>query len=251
MEAIGGKKEVDEVKRIRKPIEGMSAAKASGGVTEWLNTDNYEQVVHAGSGAYPAFYLQDTIDISGITMQDKALFPVNIECHGSPIYVVAGDITAFGDVLSNHPLNYGVEWVMLTTVPFDVNAWVSGQPIQKLPRRIPTIFGHANPSNLEVLSAGDCLYGRLRYLQNDINTSNRVSPVHNEEFFGSLSPTMVDELYVTRIIAWVGLPPSNLTFDVIEIPELELNIDAYTGEMSELSQIMELRRGYLTQQTIA
>ena len=239
------------MKRIRKPIDGMTAAKAAGGVTAWNNLGNYEQVVHAGSGAYPAFYIQDTIDISGVTMQDKALFPSHIECHGSPIYVVAGDITAFAAPLSNHPLNYGVEWVMLTTVPFNVNAWVSGQPVANLPRRIPTIFGHANPSNLEVLSAGDCLYGRVRYLQNDINTSSRVSPVVTEEFFGSLQPTMVDELYVTRIIAWFGTAPDNGTADVIEIPELELNIDAYTGEMSELSQIMELRRGYLTQQTIA
>lgn len=239
------------MKRIRKPIEGMSAAKGPGGATDWAFTDNYEQVVHAGSGAYPAFYIQDTIDIAGVTMQDKALYPSNIELHGSPIYVVAGTIDDQGQPIPGLPTNYGVEWVMLTTIPFDVDAWVSGKPIQQFSRRLPTIFGHANPSSLEVLSAGDCLYGRVRYLQNDRNTSTRVSPVHNEEFFGSLSPTMVDELYVTRIIAWFGRPPSSTTVDVIEIPDLELNIDAYIGEMSELSQIMELRRSYLTQQTIA
>ena len=239
------------MKRIRKPIEGMAATKIEGGVDAWAGAQSYTQVVHAGSGAYPAFYIQDTIDIAGITIQDKALFPSNIECHGSPIYVMAGDITAYGDIYSSMPLNYGVEWVMLTTVPFDVDAWVSGQLIQNLPRRLPTIFGQARPANLKVLSAGDCLYGRVRYLQNDINTSSRVSPVHKEEFFGSLGPTMVDELYVTRIIAWFGRPPDFATFDVIEIPELELNIDAYIGEMSDLSQIMELRRSYLTQQTIA
>ena len=251
MEAITRQKEVDEVKRIRKAIEGLSAAKAAGGVTAWAFLGNYQQVVHTGSGAYPAFYIQDTIDIAGVTMQDKALYPSNIELHGSPIYVVAGDISPFASPQSSNPLNYGVEWVMLTTVPFDVNAWVSGQPIANLPRRLPTIFGDSDPSNLKVLSAGDCLYGRVRYLQNDINTSSRVSPVHNEEFFGSLSPTMVDELYVTRIIAWFGLAPDSGTVDVIQIPELEFNIDAYIGEMSELSQIMELRRSYLTQQTIA
>jgi hypothetical protein len=179
------------------------------------------------------------------------LFPSNIELHGSPIYTVAGDIAPFASPQSSNPLNYGVEWVMLTTVPFDVNAWVSGKLIGNLPRRLPTIFGESNPSSLQVLSAGDCLYGRIRYLQNTIDTSSRVSPVHNEEFFGSLSPTMVDELYVTRIIAWFGTLPSSDTVDVIEIPELEFNIDAYIDEMSELSQIMELRRSYLTQQTIA
>ena len=175
----------------------------------------------------------------------------NAVVNGSPIYVVAGDIVDQSGAIPGLPLNFGVEWVMLTTVPFNVNAWASGQPIGHLSRRLPTIFGDSNPSNLEVLSAGDCLYGRIRYLQNDRNTSTRVSPVHSESFFGSLSPTMVDELYVTRIIGWFGQSPSVATFDVIEIPELELNIDAHIGEMSDLSQIMELRRSYLTQQTIA
>ena len=50
-------------------------------------------------------------------------------------------------------------------------------------------------------------------------------------------------------LAWVGLAPS--VGAIFTAPDVEFNIDAYLGEMSELSQIMELRRGYLTQQTIA
>jgi len=237
------------MKRIRKSIPGLLAQKGPGGVTDWTNLMNYKQIVHVGTGAYPAFYYQDTIDIAGVTtLQEKALMPANIELHQSPIYIIAGDL-APGD--ANYPLNYGVEWVFLTTVPFDVDAWASGGSMQGLILRTPSFLGYSRPANISQLSASDCLYGRIRYLQNDINTSARVSPVVSEEFFGSLGPTMADELYVTRIVGWWGTAPQGATLDQLWAPDIEFNIDAYLGDMSELSQIMELRRSYLTQQTIA
>jgi len=234
------------VKRLRKPVVGFDLVKGPGGVEDWTvapgTRQYYTQLNHTGSGLYPGFFIQDTLDINGITSQDKALFPSNIEVHQSPMYRAGGLPTP-------EPSNCAIEWLMITSVPFDVNAWISGKIVSSLPYRLPTVFGEANPSNLEVLSAGDCLYGRARYLQNQQDTPDRIAYSVREEFFGSLSPTMADELYITRIVAWVGLAPA--AGALFTIPDLEFNIDAYLGEMSELSQIMELRRSYLTQQTIA
>lgn len=231
------------MKRIRKNIPNIQLTYTGG--TDWSNVggrENYTQVIHAGSGAAPAFYYQDTIDISGVTnVLDHALVPANVEIHQSPVYRAGG-------TAATEPSNYLVEWVLLTTVPFNVNAWVSGIPIQSLQQRLPTIGGEANPATIEALSADQCIFGRCRYLQNDIETFERVAVVKGENYFGSLSPTMSDELYCTRLVYWVGTLQLGAR---IELPEMQYNIDAYTGELSELEQIMELRRSYLTQQTIA
>ena len=231
------------MKRIRKNIPFVQLSYTGG--TAWSlvgGRENYEQITHTGSGDAPGFYYQDTIDISGVTMvMEEALVPANIEIHQNPVYRAGG-------TAATEPDNYLVEWVMITTVPFDVNAWVSGQPIGALQQRLPTIGGDSNPATVEALSADQCMFGRCRYLQNDIETFERVAVVKGENFFGTLSPTMTDELYCTRIVYWVG------TLNVgarIELPEIQYNIDSYTGELSDLEQIMELRRSYLTQQTIA
>lgn len=223
---------------------GLDITKNGAGATDWTLPIGWEQVVHTGSGAYPAFYRQDTIDIGGITSQGNALVPSNIEVHQSPLYRAGG----LADP-SAEPSNCAVEWVMLTTVPFNVDAWASGNTIAFFPYRIPTAFGTSDPANLAVLSAGDCLYGRVRYIQNEADTPDRIAYSVREEFFGSLGQTMADELYVTRIISWVGIAPA--IGAMLTVPDIEFNIDAYLGEMSELSQIMELRRSYLTQQTVA
>lgn len=233
------------MKRLRKAIEGFVMVKSGAGVTDWpVHDTGYTQLNHTGSNEFPGFFIQDTIDIGGITNLDKALFPSNIEVHQSPLYQAAGTAQSPAE-----PSNLAVEWLMVTTIPFDVNAWFSGKLSSALPFRIPTVIGKSDPSNLEVLSAGDCLYGRCRYLQNTQDTPDRYAYCVREEFFGSLSPTMADELHVTRICAWFGLAP-----DVgaqFSIPDVEFNIDAYDGELGDLEQIMLMRRAYLTQQTIA
>jgi hypothetical protein len=202
----------------------------------------WKQITHASYGNMSAFYWQDTIDINGLTtLQDKALMPTHIDVHQGAVYQAGG-------TAATEPDNYLVEWIVLTTVPWDVDAWASGMINTYLPYRIPGVTHLTNPATIEALSADQTLYGRVRYLQNDIETFDRVAVVKGEEFFGTLGPTMSDELYVTRILSWNGAAVIGAT---INTPSIELNIDAYAGELSELEQIMEMRRSYLTQQTVA
>lgn len=206
------------------------------------NFHGWEQINHASTGNMNAFYWQDTIDINGLTtLQEKALMPTLIDVHQGGVYQAGG-------TAATEPDNYLVEWIVVTTVPWDVDAWASGMTTSYLPYRAPGVYHLTSPPTIEALSCDQTLYGRVRYLQNDIETFDRVAVVKGEEFFGTLGPTMSDELYVTRILGWFGQALIGAT---INTPSIELNIDAYAGELSDLEQIMEMRRSYLTQQTVA
>jgi hypothetical protein len=51
-----------------------------------------------------------------------------------------------------------------------------------------------------------------------------------------------------RVFLFVG---ATTAFDQIRAPELEFRIQGHKGELTDLEQIMELRRSYLLQQTIS
>jgi hypothetical protein len=237
------------VKIIRKDLEGALFSFLGPSTPDWTNnydgTGNpapyYADWTYVGQTAGPRWYQQDTIDISGVTsLQEKALLPAFIECQQSPIYRAGG-------TAATEPDNYAFELVMITTIPFDVDAYINGQIGDFLPMRTPTIFGRTANPTIETLSAGQCLFGRTRYLQNDIETFERNAVVKGESFWGHLEPTMADELYVTRIVGWMG---SLQVGAIFTLPDIQFCIHTDTTELSELSQIMELRRSYLTQQNI-
>ena len=239
------------MKRIRKEMPGamLNCIDAAAGV--WQN--NYDTIGTPGNligwtqvqmTSGPRFFRQDTLDINGVTnLMEKALMPISIETQQAEFYRAGGLAAPV-----NEPDCYAVEYVMLTTVPFDADAWIrENTGVTTDPGKLPTIFGTVAVPQTNVLSAGQCLYGRFRYLQNDAHTFERVALVKGESFFGALEPTMADELYLTRIITWNG------TLQVgakLEVPDIQMHILCTTDEMSDLSQIMELRRSYLTQQTI-
>lgn len=240
------------MKIIRKEMQGALLAYVGPGNT-WQN--NYygtgaPNELEGWNGVFkvsgPRFYRQDTIDISGITVaENHALQPAFVECQQSPFYRAGGSATSIDE-----PTNYAWEIVMLTTVPFDADNWLrgpSGIGGSFDAFRLPTIFGQGQNASLQTLSADQCIYGRHRYLQNDFNTHERVTEIKGESFFGHPTPTMADELYLTRIIGWGGQLGVGALF---EVPDIEICIHSDTTELSELSQIMELRRSYLTQQTI-
>jgi len=220
--------------------------------TQWQN--NYDGISTPGElGLWtqvqmtsgPRFYLQNNVDINGITqLMDKALVPVHIETQQADFYRVGGIAVPVAE-----PDCYALEYVLLTTTPFNAEAWIlNNTTVTTDPGRLPTIYGALNNPETNVLSAGQCLYGRYRYLQNTADTFERIALVKGESFFGELDPTMADDLYLTRIIVWNGVLLVGAKF---EVPDIQLHILYGTDELNELSQIMELRRSYLTQQTIS
>jgi hypothetical protein len=240
------------MKVLRKEIPGCIIAAIDTTTNDWRN--GYEAApsgagdLQGWNGVFttsgPRFWYQDTLDINGVTqLMEKALAPLHIEAQQADFYRVGG-VAAF----DAEPDQYGVEYVMLTTVPFDADGWIRRNTnVLSNPGKLPTIFGALDTPGIKALSAGQCLYGRYRYLQNEFNTFERVALVKGESFFGSLDMTMSDELYLTRIIVVNGVIQNG---NLIELPDIQLHIHMTTEELSDLAQIMELRRSYLTQQGI-
>ena len=203
--------------------------------------DNYRPI-----GVNPTFWvLEDEIDISGLTTHmEKALQVSHIDIHQSPRYAVGYGVAGGQPFNSLATLT---EILMVTDTPFSTTRWRSGMSQTLLPYRIPGVFSDALPANTEVLSTDEVLFGRFRTYTNDKDAPAEISKLVCESYFGDGKITMSDRLYVYRILNFLGAPT---TGESIAAPELEIVINGHKGELSDLEQIMELRRSYLLQQDI-
>ena len=239
------------MKIIRKEMYGANLVYLGPGNADWQNRRDVVTLAgdygpwtgYFGSVGSPRFFLQDKIDIAGLTTHmEKALIPSFVEVQQSPMYRAGG-------TAATEPDNFATELLMITTVPFDVPNWLAGPGSGEFhDYRLPTIFGVGDEASTMTLSADQCIYGRMRYLQNDIETFERIAQVKGESFFGNPTATMSDDLYLTRIITWTGTLLAGATFTV---PDVEFLLHTEHKELNDLAQIMELRRSYLLQQTIA
>ena len=192
------------------------------------------------------FYTEEEIDISGLTTHmENALLVVNVDVAQSEAYA-AGTGLASGAPFQ--PEATGYEWLVVTDVPWDVTKWIQGLPGGLLQYRVPGVFSDMSTSTVKTISTDNILYGRFRLLQNSQHTPANTALVKGESFFGDAKMTMSDTLYLYRIFLFSGAPTP---FDTIRAPEAEFRIQGHKGELSDLEQIMELRRSYLLQQDIA
>ena len=193
------------------------------------------------------FFTEDVIDINGLTnIMEKALIVAGGQVYQSPQYA-AGLTLAGSDPQSAAGELY--EWLFVTDVPFDIEEWQDGISESLLKYRIPGVFTDMNVATIKTISTDNILYGRMRCIVNDVFAPGNFGKIVGESFFGDAKQTMASELYVYRCFWFVGAT-SALT-DQLRAPELQLVITGMEGELSDLEQIMELRRSYLTQQTIA
>jgi len=192
------------------------------------------------------FFTEEEIDISGLTTHmEKALLVVNVDVAQSDAYAAGTGLTV-GNPFS--PESTGYEWLVVTDVPWDVDLWIRGLPGGLLQYRVPGVFSDMLNSTVKTISTDNILYGRFRQLQNSQHTPSNVALVKGESFFGDAKMTMSDTLYCYRVFLYVG---ATTAFDQIRAPELEFRIQGHKGELTDLEQIMELRRSYLLQQDIA
>lgn len=192
------------------------------------------------------FFTVDEIDISGLTTHmEKALLISNVEVAQSSAYAAG---TALAAAAPFSPLTVCFEWLVVTDVPWDVDLWIRGLPGSILKYRIPGVFSDMLNATVKTISTDNILYGRFRQLQNTIDTPSNTAEIKGESFFGDATMTMSDTLYCYRVFLFEGAPTQ---FDQIRAPELEFRIQGHAGELSDLEQIMELRRSYLLQQDIA
>jgi len=247
MEEISRKKEVFEVIEIKKAQRGMLKV-FDPGTGQFVNQvadypDPWKPLVV--SGTVLAFYQEDEIDISGLTTHmEKALMVSHCDINQSPLYEMG---TGLAGTPTTPPTTRGWEIVILSDIPFDWNEWFLGIDQTLLSLRIPGVFTDMRFSTVKTLSTDAILYGRFRNLQNNVDTIGGSALVNAESFFGDAKVTMSDRLYLYRFVKYDGTLAGT---DRIGIPEFEIVINGHAGELSELEQIMELRRSYLLQQDI-
>lgn len=205
--------------------------------------DDYERL---GGAAGNFFYTEDTIDIAGLTsVQDKALQIANVQVYQSTAYAAGAGINATNNLSADGKM---FEWVFVTDTPFDVAKWYTGIDISLLEYRLPGVFTDMIEATVKTLSTDQVLFGRFRRLSNNIETEANTALMLDESYFGDGMQTMSSKLYVYRCFHFVG---ATTIIDQLRGPELEIVINGVASELGDLQQIMELRRSYLTQQTIA
>ena len=198
-----------------------------------------------GGPAGNTFFTENTIDIAGLTnVKELALQVANVSVYQSSAYAAGTTLAANG--ISPEGTCY--EWVFVTDTPFDVASWYVGVDVSLLQYRLPAVFGDMQTATVKALSTDQVLFGRFRVLSNDVETASNVARIESESFFGDAMQTMSSKLYVYRVFHFVGAPG---VFDILRAPELEVVITGMATELGDLQQIMELRRSYLTQQTVA
>lgn len=233
-------------KSIRALVRNRNAAN-----TQWdfptLGDPYPDEYTRLGGASGRVFVAENEIDIAGLTsVQDKALQIANVQVYQSEAYACG---IGFSPVNNITPESKMFEWLFVTDTPFDVGNWYVGIDISLLQYRIPSVFGDMSSATVKALSSDQVIYGRFRELGYTIEDPLNTANVRGESFFGDAKQTMSSKLYVYRILYQLGATVAN--FDELRAPELEIVIGATTTELSDLEQIMELRRSYLTQQTIA
>jgi hypothetical protein len=246
LEAISRKKEVDEVIEIKKSLRGFYKSVQNTPPLEWVDVVADYPVAFRGIGVNPSMWIQeDSIDISGLTTHmEKALAVSHVDVYQPPNY------TASFFLNTQPPYNVTasmMEIILITDTPFNFNRWEAGLSGTLFQLRLPGVFSDAQPSNTEVLSTDEIIFGRYRKIVNDIEAPGSVTRIAGESFWGDAKITMSDRLYVYRIVNFDG--GFNLG-DVISVPEMQLVINGHKTELTDLEQVMELRRSYLLQQDI-
>ena len=249
MEAITRTEEVDEVIEIKKQLRAF-AVDRDGSNTQWdfspTLADYPDAYTRLGGVTGNVFFTEATIDINGLTgMMDKALVMISADVYQSPAYAAGATLSG------SDPQNVTgelYEWVFVTDVPFDINSWRVGINETLLRFRLPGVYSDMSTPTVKNVSTDNILYGRMRQIINKPTTPANFGEVVGESFFGDLKQTMSDNLYLYRCLFYSGTPS---VIDQLRAPELEIVIQAVKGELSDLEQIMELRRSYLLQQTVS
>ena len=234
---------------IKKAQRGMlKSYVTAGSLNQFANvvTDYPDPWETLGSGTILAWYQEDEIDISGLTTHmEKALMVSHCDINQSPFYAAG---TGVSSTPTESPTTRGWEVIVLTDVPFDWSKWFAGLNATLLPYRLPGVFSDMSAATTKTLSTDQILFGRMRYLQNNVDTVPNSAQVMAESFFGDAKMTMSDRLYLYRFVKYEG---TLAVTDQMAVPEFEIVINGHAGELGDLEQIMELRRSYLLQQPIA
>lgn len=179
-------------------------------------------------GTTDLFVSQSYIDLSGLTVDDKTVFPTAINVQRSTFPAVGGPAVA-GDA-------YQVLDV-LTSIPVDLTDFATFSDWLYIG---PGMSGTS-------LNFEHVLYARRQRWTADLDTQSAFTLKADEAQFGSMSPTASDRIYSYRLV-WI-IETSGSTWDRLYTSNVRHVMAVETAEEPTYQYIMRLKRSYDLQQT--
>lgn len=166
------------------------------------------------------------IDLAGLAMDDKTIFPTGITVQRGSFPFIQGGI----------PGDFYFVWDMLTSIPIDMS---DANVISQL-----LYVGQGFPGT--VLNFEHVLYARGQRWVVDLDT-NQQAPLKADEFqFGSMSPTASDRVYSYRMV-FVGVQAAS-TATRLNTSNARHVLQVDTKEEPTYEYLMRLKRSYDLQQ---
>lgn len=167
------------------------------------------------------FYMQEEIDIAGLTNQELTFFPISGDVQRGP--------TAIG--LTG---GYIQEWIFVTSAPITPDV---GQQFMTW-----NLVAQGS-SNTEFQNI---IWGKTWTWALNTSIPQNFGVAVNTSLMGSGEPTNGDRLYVYRIACLVGATPG---VGFAELPSVRLLLSGQLREEAEYQQLMRMRRSYELQQS--
>ena len=167
------------------------------------------------------FYMQEEIDVAGLTKQELTFFPISGDVQRGPTSI---GLTA----------GYIQEWIFVTASPITPNV---GQQFMTW-----NLVAQGSSST----EFQNIIWGKTWTWALNTSIPQNFAVAVNTSLMGSGEPTNGDRLYVYRIAALIGATPG---LGFAELPSVRLLISGQLQEEAEYQQLMRMRRSYELQQS--
>lgn len=168
------------------------------------------------------FYMQEEIDIAGLTKMELTFFPTG------------GDVQRGGPVVLGLTSGYIKEWIYVTRTPHN--------PIVDANVMTFNLVGQGAQAN----EFENIIWGRSYTWALNVSIPQTFGTMVASSLMGSGEPTNGDRLYVYRIASLIGFTPAS---GFAEIPSVRLLLSGQLKEEAEYQQLMRMRRSYELQQS--
>lgn len=203
-------------------------------------------------------YVQDTIDIGGMTTtQERTFYPQAATIQNSPYYSAPGVILRDPADPQSGLVPYGAlfEWVLITESPFNAAKWIADQDYNAggffgTQQTCPGIEVRRTTDQNSTIGFNNILYGRVQMIAHNSSLPQQAGVVYASEEFGSMTPTASDRLYVTRIVKVQNYGLATPDQSSIQLPHMRIIIVGSDKEENDLSYIMRLRQSYKLDQDV-
>ncbi len=211
--------DLERVLRIEIPSCAVEGRGGAGDTWDTFTNSN------GWSALGPVMYWQGSIDLSGYAMERKTFYPV------TAFVQEAGQAVSFGG--SGQNVTY-----VVSSVPTDITTLITQIAFNSAPGFIQSYTAGVTQDDWTTV-----LFGQNdQYLINSTLPALGITQLMSLHQFGSLSPTAVDKLYVTKLVFPGTL--SGVIGTSMSIPSSRIVLPGTIKAEPKLEYMMRLKRSY-------